>query len=921
MRQAPAGRFTEQALAEVPGPAHVAARRPRRATATSTWPWPAWACSSPTTPASAPCAARERRAAALHAARRAVDKVPRVADVRAGDLDGDGDLDLSVALFGYDQGETRWLENTGGWRFDEPDAAGAVGRRSTPRSPTWTATAISTSSRSSARSGRRSTSTSTTAAAASPPARIFGASNEDFGSSWISLADLDARRRSRRRLQQRRRLRLRHRRRARLERRAVAGEHRRRARSRYHRIADIPGASSPQAADLDGDGDLDIAVVSAYNNWAEPDGAEPGVARERRQGAPSRCATWPRAPTHLVTLAVGDLTGDGRPDLVTGGMHMSWPYDRMSRLTLWTNTWGGDARDRPACRCGRLGAACVAAVGASPGSARRRARRAAPAGRGALPATRASRPAGAGARADRRGRSQAARARAARPPRVGRAGHRRITAASGPADGARRLRAGRSGSTPASPAVDLSAQRCCSRSAATPAARAPRSSRSSRPRRRTAWRGSASASSPSSAARSTSAQRRTRGPATRRPSRRSCRRGSRPAQSMPLAAYARLGLARVALERGQREAAGRELRGDPRRPIRRSARRTALRRELERAGPQRRRRPRGGFEAPYVPPADPRSTRSSPRRVDSRPAAQARRAGHARRRRRLARVPACGGRWRLNPADLNVLMEMAALRQARAGRPRRSTTSASTRRWPRRPPHAGRTGAQPDRLGPARRSRSGAAAGRAWSATPPPSTTSAGARSAGPLGRGARPLRARAGHRPVPHPRDEQPRRRARPSRPGGGRRSPSSSGRIAIAPANAEYYVNYGSALMRRAASTTRSGRCTRQSALTPRDANAHNNLGIALAQPGRPGRGARDAFDRALAIDPGHAERPRQPGPGEPGRADTRGLAPLARISCHVRLRSTGAMRQDLRCQIAELTTSAQVPGHRCQTPGRRC
>ena len=47
------------------------------------------------------------------------DRVARVADARAADLDGDGDLDVSVAGFGYDDGETSWLENKGGWMFEQ----------------------------------------------------------------------------------------------------------------------------------------------------------------------------------------------------------------------------------------------------------------------------------------------------------------------------------------------------------------------------------------------------------------------------------------------------------------------------------------------------------------------------------------------------------------------------------------------------------------------------------------------------------------------------------------------------------------------------------------------------------------------------------------------------------------------------------
>jgi hypothetical protein len=167
------------------------------------------------------------------------------------------------------------------------------------------------------------------------PRRVFGASNEDFGSSWISLADLDrdgdmdivysngdafdyatTGGRAWNGVQW-------------LENTGSAFT--------YHRLADIPGASSPQAADMDGDGDLDIVVVSAYNNWADP-AAQSLVWLENDGRMRFTLRDLASAPTHLVTLATGDLDGDGRPDLVTGGMHMSWPYDRLSRITAWHNT-------------------------------------------------------------------------------------------------------------------------------------------------------------------------------------------------------------------------------------------------------------------------------------------------------------------------------------------------------------------------------------------------------------------------------------------------------------------------------------------------------------------------------------------------------------------------------------------------------
>ncbi|MCK4993273.1 MAG: VCBS repeat-containing protein, partial [Bacteroidales bacterium] len=46
-----------------------------------------------------------------------IERIARVSDVRAGDLDGDGDMDLAAAQFGYDDGETRWMENLGNGEF------------------------------------------------------------------------------------------------------------------------------------------------------------------------------------------------------------------------------------------------------------------------------------------------------------------------------------------------------------------------------------------------------------------------------------------------------------------------------------------------------------------------------------------------------------------------------------------------------------------------------------------------------------------------------------------------------------------------------------------------------------------------------------------------------------------------------------
>jgi VCBS repeat protein len=261
--------------------------------------------------------------------------IARVSDVRAGDLDGDGDLDLAVAQFGYDQGETRWMQNQGGWAFASTvlqnlsgpinvelvdlDGDGDLDIASLV-SQEWEEVYAFVNDGHGRFQSRL----------------IWGSTNDDFGSSWLTAVDFDkdgdvdflfsngdafdyapAGSRPWHGVQW-------------LENRGTLN-------FAMHRIADFSGASSPQAVDLDGDGDLDVVVVSAYNAWDDLQSQSlTWLENDGRMRFTSHDAA--NRPTHLVTLSTGDFNGDGKPDLVTGGLHVSRPYDRMSRITLWTNS-------------------------------------------------------------------------------------------------------------------------------------------------------------------------------------------------------------------------------------------------------------------------------------------------------------------------------------------------------------------------------------------------------------------------------------------------------------------------------------------------------------------------------------------------------------------------------------------------------
>ncbi|MDF1850879.1 MAG: FG-GAP and VCBS repeat-containing protein [Verrucomicrobiales bacterium] len=102
-----------------------------------------------------------------------------------------------------------------------------------------------------------------------------------------------------------------------------------------HPLVGMPGCYDAEPVDMDGDGDLDLVVSSLYFHWDLHDFPSLGWLENLggfRNFAPQKIAY---APSHLVNIAVGDLDQDGKPDVVGGGMHVPGPSQRRGRVTLW----------------------------------------------------------------------------------------------------------------------------------------------------------------------------------------------------------------------------------------------------------------------------------------------------------------------------------------------------------------------------------------------------------------------------------------------------------------------------------------------------------------------------------------------------------------------------------------------------------
>jgi len=263
------------------------------------------------------------------------DHVPRVTDVRAGDFNHDGKLDLAVALFGYDQGEVRWMENLGNWEFRSHvllNLSGAINVCVADFNGDKTLDIVSVISQ----QWEEIVLFQNDGSGNFTNKIIFGSTNEDYGSSGISLCDLN--------------------RDGRPDILYTNGdgfdyaepgsrpwhgvqwlENLGGGQFRFHRIGDLPGAYSPVGVDFDRDGSMDVLAVSGFNEWKNPKAVS--LVLFHNDGKMNFTAfPLAREPTHLMTLAVGDLDGTGAPVLITGGFHAYPPYEHMSRITLWRKT-------------------------------------------------------------------------------------------------------------------------------------------------------------------------------------------------------------------------------------------------------------------------------------------------------------------------------------------------------------------------------------------------------------------------------------------------------------------------------------------------------------------------------------------------------------------------------------------------------
>lgn len=266
------------------------------------------------------------------------EKLGRVADVRAADFDGDGDLDLVAAVFGWRRsGSLVLFENqTTDWKTPRFVAAELDPRHGAIHVPVVD---LNADGRPDivvlfAQEHETVVALINTGKGMFRTETIFQAPHPNWGSSGIELVDLDKD--------------------GDLDVLHTHGdtfddfilkpyhgvtwlENTGSYPYASHLIAPLPGAHRALPVDMDGDGDLDIVASALVAGGGGPHEATLPAVVWLEQTTPR---TWVRhtiktgTPAHA-TLDVGDVDKDGRPDLVVGSFAFGPPMD--SVVDVWRN--------------------------------------------------------------------------------------------------------------------------------------------------------------------------------------------------------------------------------------------------------------------------------------------------------------------------------------------------------------------------------------------------------------------------------------------------------------------------------------------------------------------------------------------------------------------------------------------------------